>query len=205
MKLLKNQGSDRVIDELRASLITKGGMDAASSGFSLFAYGELRGILDRLSSLRLILPPSDSEALTGSGSDRAYRNRLSSHKLARDFEEWLLKTVKMKSAPGAFPQSTLVVKNTEGMPTQVISGNCPLTTDGLGITPGNQFSLVQSTETPDESKLLAAWFTHQWDSLPASTEGKEVNAGTTERFVCQARAVPDLRAHPPSLVRRPGR
>jgi hypothetical protein len=147
MKLLKNQGSDRVIDELRASLAPRGGLDAASPGFSLFAYGELRETLNRLTSFRLILPSSDPSALTGSDSDRAYRNQLSNQRIARDFEEWLRKSVEVKSAPGALPQATLVVKDAAGKPTQVISGNCPLTTDGLGITPGNQFSLVQATES----------------------------------------------------------
>lgn len=59
-----------------------------------------------------------------------------------------------------------------GTPSRVISGNCPLTTDGLGITPGNQFSLVQATETPEESQLLAAWFTQLWGALPATADGK---------------------------------
>lgn len=173
MKLLKNQGSDRVIDELRANLTPKGSLDAASSGFSLFAYGELKETLSRISSFRLVLPSCDPGTLSGSDSDRTYRNQLSSHKLARDFEQWLRKSVEVKSAPGALPQATLVIKDADGQPTQVISGNCPLTTAGLGITPGNQFSLVQATETPDESKLFAAWFTQLWDSLPTSPEGKD--------------------------------
>jgi hypothetical protein len=173
MKLLKNQGSDRVIDELRGCLTPKGGLDAASPGFSLFAYGELGETLNRLSSFRLILPSSDPGSLTGSDCDRAYRNQLSNPRLARDFEAWLRKSVEVKSVPGALPQATLVVKDATGKPTQVISGNCPLTTDGLGITPGNQFSLVQATETQEESQLFAAWFTHLWDALPSSADGKD--------------------------------
>ena len=92
-------------------------MDAASSAFSLFAFGELKEILKRLSSFRLVLPTCDAGGLTGSDSDRVYRNQLSSHKLARDFEEWLFKSVEMKTAPGALPQSILVVKNADGIPT----------------------------------------------------------------------------------------
>ena len=49
---------------------------------------------------------------------------------------------------------------------QVISGNCPITTDGLGITPANRFSLVQATETQEESRLFSGWFTQLWDALP---------------------------------------
>ena len=65
-----------------------------------------------------------------------------------------------------------MAKNADGTPAKVITGNCPLTTDGLGITPANQFSLVQATETPEESKLLAGWFTQMWNALPASADGK---------------------------------
>jgi hypothetical protein len=174
MKLLKNQGTDRVIDELRASLTAGGSLDAASPDLSLFAYGDLREVLRRLSGSRLIVPPpqGDAQPLLGSDADRGSRNQLSSHKLARDLAEWLRKSVEVKAVPGPLPQATLVVKNTDGTPAKVISGNCPLTTDGLGITPANQFSLVQVTETPEESQLLAGWFTHMWNALPASTDGK---------------------------------
>jgi SNF2 family DNA or RNA helicase len=173
MKLLKNQGADRVIDELRASLAKDGGLDAASPALSLFAFGELREVLRTLAGSRLILPQQqNAESFLGSEADRSYRNQLSSRKLARDLAEWIRDHVDVKTAPGPIPQATLVVKSADGSPSKVISGNCPLTTDGLGITPGNQFSLVQATETPEESKLLAAWFTQMWDALPASADAK---------------------------------
>jgi hypothetical protein len=47
MKLLKNQGSERVIDELRANLTVGGSLDVASPDLSLFAY------------LGLLPPPAD--------------------------------------------------------------------------------------------------------------------------------------------------
>ncbi len=174
MKLLKNQGSDRVIDELRTSLAKGGGLDAASPALSLFAFGELREVLRRLSGSRLIVPhpQADAQSLLGSDADRGSRNQLSTHKLACDLAEWLRKAVEVKTAPSPLPQATLVAKNANGTPAKVISGNCPLTTDGLGITPANQFSLVQATETPEESQLLAGWFTQMWNALPASSDGK---------------------------------
>ena len=175
MKLLKNQGLDRVIDELRANLVAGGSLDGATPGLSLFAYGELRDLLQRLSLCRLVVPSAQANAqsLLGSDIDRGYRNQLSAHKLARNFAEWLCKGVDVKAAPGPLPQATLVAKNAEGIPSQVISGNCPLTTDGLGITPPNQFSLVQATETPEESQLFAAWFEQLWNALPATADAKD--------------------------------
>jgi hypothetical protein len=135
MKLLKNQGTDRVIDELRTSLSAGGSLDAASHDLSLFAYGELREVLRRLSGSRLIVSPSQAEAqpLLGSDADRGARNQLSSHKLARDLADWLRKSVEVKAAPGPLPQATLVAKNADGTPVKVISGNCPLTKAGETI------------------------------------------------------------------------
>ena len=72
----------------------------------------------------------------------------------------------------AFAQATLIAGNGDGSPTRVITGNCPFTTEGLGITPGNQFSLIQSAESPEECVVLGAWFTGLWNSLPASPEPK---------------------------------
>jgi len=168
MKLLKNQGSDRVVDELRANLTAGGGLDVATPALSLFAYGELREALRRLSSCRLILPlvAANPQSLLGSDLDRAYRNQLSAHSLAGSLAEWLSKGVQVRAAPGSLPQATLVTKDADGAPLQVISGNCPITTDGLGITPANRFSLVQATETQEESRLFSGWFTQLWDALP---------------------------------------
>ena len=174
MKLLKNQGTDRVIDELRACLSPGGSIDAASPSLSLFAYKELRDVLDSLSSSRLLVPAAQADAqfLLGSDADRASRNQLSNHKYARELASWLRKAAEVKATPSSLPQATLIAKGHDGWPTKVISGNCPLTTDGLGVTPSNQFSLVQATETPDEVERLAAWFVDMWNQLPTSADAK---------------------------------
>lgn len=174
MKLLKNQGAERVIDELRSSFSEGGGFDVATPTLSVFAYGELREALRKLATGRLLLPVGDKAplALLGSDADRSYRNQFKTRKLAQDLRDWLNKSVEVKGASAPIPQSTLVVNDAEGKPVKVIAGNCPLSTDGLGITPANQFSLVQATESPEESQLLAAWFTQMWGALPASADGK---------------------------------
>jgi plasmid replication initiation protein len=106
MKLLKNQGSER------ASLTAGGSLDVASPDLSLFAYGELREALRRLSFCRLILPfaQTNAQSLLGSDLDRGYRNQLSAHQLARHFAAWLRQAVEVKAAPGPLPQATLVAK-----------------------------------------------------------------------------------------------
>lgn len=39
----------------------------------------------------------------------------------------------MKTAPAGLPPATLIAGNADGSPTRVITGNCPFTTEGLGI------------------------------------------------------------------------
>lgn len=81
MRLIKNTGNDRVIDQLKANLTRSGTIDAASSAFSLFAFAELRDVLLKLAKSRLVLPVTD-EALLGGDADRRLRNQLQTRWLA---------------------------------------------------------------------------------------------------------------------------
>ncbi len=176
MKLIKNTGNDRVIDHLRSALKPGGALDAASSGLSLFGFAELRDALLRLERCRLVLPAvvqTLPAALLGTDADRRLRNQLQSRWIAAQCLRWLEQNVEVKEAPALLPQSLLAATPAPGTRTQVIAGNCPLTTEGLGLSPGNQLSLIQASESEDESKLLLNWFNSLWDSLPASSATKE--------------------------------
>ena len=61
MRLVRNTGTDRVIDELRRSLVAPSYLDLASSEFSLFAYAELRDLLDKLDVCRIVLPNAERD------------------------------------------------------------------------------------------------------------------------------------------------
>jgi hypothetical protein len=174
MKLVKNTGTDRVIDELRRSLVAPSCLDFASSEFSLFAYAELRDLLDKLDACRIVLPNAESEelGLTGSNADRAFRNRLQLRWLARECGTWIRRKAELRIAPGRLPQSILIGGVPESEKQRVITGNCAFTTEGLGITPGNQFGLIQCSEKPEESAVLGSWFTSLWNALPASDQQK---------------------------------
>jgi len=174
MKLVKNTGTDRVIDELRRSLLPPSSLDLASSEFSLFAYAELRELLDKLDTCRIVLPNAGGEelGLTGSNADRAFRNRLQLRWLARECGTWIRRKAELRIAPGRLPQSILIGGVPESEKQRVITGNCAFTTEGLGITPGNQFGLIQCSEKPEESAVLGSWFTSLWSALPASDQQK---------------------------------
>jgi Superfamily II DNA/RNA helicases, SNF2 family len=193
MKLIKNAGSDRVIDELRQALVPPATLDVATPAFSLFAFSELREALAKLDNCRVVLPvPGGIDlGLTGTDADRASRNRLQVSWLARECARWVKATVDLRVAPSLLPQAILVAGSPDSDRQRVITGNCSFTTDGLGLTPGNQFGLIQCSEKAEESALLGSWFTNLWNTLPASEQHKTA-------FVARLDELADRK--PPSLI-----
>jgi len=185
MKLIRNTGSERVIDELRKCLAGQSALDVASPAFSLFAFGEVRELLSKLDKCRLVLPASEAGdlGLLGSASDRSFRNRLQTRSLAKQCAEWIEKKAEIKRVPGIIPQATLITGGSDPALNRVVTGNCSFTTEGLGITPGNQFGLIQLSESAEECSLLGSWFTNLWDSLPASPEAKNAFLTTLRELV----------------------
>ncbi len=130
--------------------------------------------------------------LLGAESDRGFRNQLRTRWLASLCAGWIKQKADLRGAPARLPQSALVVTGqADAAPRRAITGNCPFTTDGLGLTPGNQFSLIQSSEHPDESAILGSWFTHLWNTLPSSGD---------EKASFLARLQELIEHQPPSLV-----
>jgi hypothetical protein len=185
MKLIKNSGNDRVVDALREVLGTESSLDVASPAFPLFAFAEVRSLLEKVVHCRLVLPTTQGTDLNllGSEADRPFRNRLQVRWLARQCAEWINKKADVRGAPAFLPQSTLITGNKDSGPRRVITGNCPFTTAGLGITPGNQFSLIQCSETSEEWTLLNSWFAALWDSLPSSPHAHSVLTGRLQDLI----------------------
>ncbi|WP_367885527.1 helicase-related protein [Pseudogemmatithrix spongiicola] len=173
MRLVANAGSDRVIDIFSSALQPGRRLDLVTSSLSLFAFAELRAPLSRLGHSRLVLPRSGSDLLLlGSEQDRAARNRLQQRWLARSLAEWLRTTVEVRRARGAVPQGTAVVRDASGAPLNVVLGSLSLSTDGLGLAPGNSLSLIQASESVGEAAALSGWFDVQWKSLLADESAK---------------------------------
>lgn len=174
MRLIKNSGTDRVIDELRRCIAVGATLDVATPAFSLFAFRELHDLLSKIACSRLVLPAphAGNLALLGTDTDRSSRNRLQTRWLAKQCVAWLEAHADVKSAPGMIPQSTLSIGDAASGPTRVITGTCSFTTEGLGITPSSGLSLVQVAESADECAILSGWFTALWKSLPDAAESK---------------------------------
>jgi hypothetical protein len=169
MKLLKNRGNERVLDLLNAVLVPGCALDVASPELSLFAFAELREALSKVVRCRLVLPCPDKYdlGLNGADADRNARNKLTTRWLARSCSQWLNRHVEVREAPAALPQTTILVLHPDGGQIDAVSGMCPLTTVGLGLTPGNQFALIQASDTREEAAMWGMWFGQLWEGSAA--------------------------------------
>jgi len=171
MKLIRNTGTDRVIDLIKPHLGPGNQLDLITPTFSLFAFEQLRSSLFDLGRTQLVLPSDGgSLELLGSDGDRAARNRLQARWLANQCSKWLTEKVDIRRALGPVPQGAVVTRSSDGNPKQVILGSLAFSTAGLGIAPGNPLSLIQASESGEEAVQLAQWFDIQWASLEGSSK-----------------------------------
>ena len=181
MRLVRNSGNDRVVDTLELQLGARCSIDAVTPALSIFACGELLARLRRAPLGRLVLPATlDGHALLGSDGDRAARNRLQSRWLAARLHAWVAESVAVRRATGGVPQGALLFRDEAHGPVQALLGAVALTSDGLGLVPGNPLSLIQASETPEEARMLANWFDAQWVSMADGRGPKEQLLGLLE-------------------------
>jgi SNF2 family DNA or RNA helicase len=173
MKILRNAGSDRVIDFVRPGFAPGRQLDMVTPTLSLFAFGELQPDLAKLSTARIVLPAVGADlGFLGSDADRPARNRLQARWLAARLAAWFQGKAELRRAGGSVPQGAMVLREADGAPNQVVLGSFAFSTDGLGLTPGNPLSLVQASETAEESQVLSQWFDMQWSALRTDPNAK---------------------------------
>ena len=181
MRLVRNSGNDRVVDTLELQLGARCSIDAVTPALSIFACGELLARLRRVPLGRLVLPATlDGHTLLGSDGDRAARNRLQSRWLAARLHRWVAESVAVRRATGGVPQGALLFRDEAHGPVQALLGAVALTSDGLGLAPGNPLSLIQASETPEEACMLANWFDAQWAGMADGRGPKEQLLGLLE-------------------------
>jgi SNF2 family DNA or RNA helicase len=166
MRILRNAGNDRVIDQLRDWLASGAAtVDLMSPDFSLHAFAEMREMMGKAGSIRLLLGKDamGGGSFFGGPSDIAYRNKLQGRWLAKSAHDWIKKSAEVRHTVTAPPQSMIAMKGDTEQ--RALLGTCAFTTEGLGITPGSQLGLVQASDTDEEAAAFAAWFQATWDSL----------------------------------------
>jgi hypothetical protein len=107
----------------------------------------------------------DATELLGVDADRRLRNGLGTPRLAQEFADWLKTSVHVRHSGRGVPQAAAVVRQSPESPTHALLGAFGLTTDGLGLAPGNPLNLVQCSDTVDEAEAIAQWFDQQWAAL----------------------------------------
>jgi hypothetical protein len=173
MRLVRNTGNDRVIDLVRPLLGTGKEVGIVSAALSTFAFAELLSGLQAIDRCQLVLPPEGSDLqLLGSDADRPARNRLQARWLAGKLAHWLTNKVELRRATSAVPQGAMVIRAGSERPVQALLGSLAFSSDGLGVTPGNPLSLIQASESPEEAKLIDAWFQSQWNGLAEDPQAK---------------------------------
>ncbi len=101
MRLVKNLGTDRVIDLMLPLLKPGNELRCITPSFSLFAFAELKQALFALSRVQLVLPPEDTDVnLLGNQNDRSSRNQLQTRWLAKQCAQWIHDKVDVRQAPG---------------------------------------------------------------------------------------------------------
>jgi len=173
MRLLRNSGTDRGLDRLREWLTQGAHVDLVSPSFSLFAFAELKDVLNRVDQCRLLLgePDKIAPALFGGDADIVFRGRLQGRWLARLATDWIRTRTEIRHALRSPPQSLVFVES-KTAPRQAMLGTCSFTTEGLGITPGGRLGLVQVTDSEAEVADFAEWFRANWEDVKADGSAK---------------------------------
>ena len=124
-------------------------------------------------SCRIVLPATlDAAALLGSAADRGARNRLQARWLAMRIAAWLDAKTEVRLAEGPVPQGLMVVLDGAGDAVHALLGSLALTTDGMGMAPGNPLNLIQASESLEDALSVGQWFEAQWEALGPRPEAK---------------------------------
>src|SRR5437879_6349789 len=130
MKIIRNSGSERVVDLVRPGLQGGAQLDLVTRSLSLFAFAAVIEEAFTLTKARIVLPPAESDLATlGSASDRAARNRLQNRWLARRFIRWVQEKADVRRALAPIPQGAFVLRDGNEHPFQVLLGSLAFSTD----------------------------------------------------------------------------
>ncbi|MBI4603546.1 MAG: hypothetical protein HY721_16465 [Planctomycetes bacterium] len=173
MRLVRNTGNDRVVDLIQPAVRAGRQLDVVTRFLSLFAFAEVIPQAAAVRRCRFVIPPESADLLLlGSSADRPVRNRLQARWFARELGKWLQDKVDVRRPASAVPQGAFVVRDGADQALAAVVGSLAFSTEGLGLTPGNQMALIQASETPEEARLLSQWFDAQWSALSADPSAK---------------------------------
>ena len=161
--------------------ISKGSRLSVITGlFSIYGYQLLKKELSRVSSFRLILSNTigDSEEssfqarnLTGSKTERRFRNSLNISKIARECADWLRNRAQVRTVKTPVPQNLYHVSGNDTNPI-AIHGSSSFTPSGLGFAPSLGYEMNTLFSTTEETNNLLSWFDSIWGDEEAVIDVK---------------------------------
>lgn len=181
--LLDNKGQGKVGDAIAEGIQANARLSILSGLFSVYGYSALRKQLSRAGLLRLLIPSNDvpvtsgSEqpfrvvGLTGSESDRRFRNSLNLAEIARECAQWLQQKAEIRTVSLPVPQNLFHIENPDGSAIAV-HGSSQFTSAGLGIVPADGYEMNTCFTTPAETESLLKWFDSIWSNPDAARDVK---------------------------------
>ncbi len=172
--LIDNKANGRVGDELAKSIDKKATLSVLSGLFSIYCFSELKDALNKVDSLRLLLPnvPPKNIGIIGGPNDKRFRNQLNMASVARECASWAKRKAGVRSLKAPIGHNFFHVQNEDGN-SIAIHGSSPFTTDGLGFNPCSGYAINTLVTSKDETQSLLEWFNSIWNDPDAIADVKE--------------------------------
>ncbi|MCX6645114.1 MAG: SNF2-related protein, partial [bacterium] len=183
--LLDNKTQGNVGDTLVSSIQKNARLSILSGLFSIYGYAALKQQLDRVGSLRLLIPSFNDPAvrerestftasdLSGDDADRRFRNSLNITRIARECAEWVDKKTEIKAIPPPVNLNLFHIDNPDGS-SVAIHGSSSFTSIGLGVVPSPGYEMNTCFTTPTETGSLLKWFDTIWSNQELARDVKSL-------------------------------
>ena len=168
-EIIYNERKENIFFELKKNISEGSTISVVSEFFSLYAYGELKKELSKVSEFKLLVSThGDKESflrnLPGNHLDRCLRNRLDVARIARDCSEWLKQKCEVRELPPSIHQNLIHLSHANSDNNMAILGSLSFTTDGLGIVPSESGHIDTCFRSFGEEDSLIKWFDGLWSS-----------------------------------------
>jgi len=172
---------NKVIDELRTSIVPNSKLSIISAYFTIYAYQSLKKELSRVDSCRFIFTePSYTQnqvketreyfiqrnPLSGNAFELKLRNEMRQSAIARECAAWVQAKGQFKSLRGTNPAQPRLI-HVSGEEPIVINGSVDFTTDGLGVVPSSRIDYNTCMYGTENTSAFLQMFNELWNDTTA--------------------------------------
>ena len=172
---------NRVIDELKVSLIPHSKLSVISAYFTIYAYQALKKELSQVDACRFILTEPfyaksqeketreyiiQRNPLSGNAFELKLRNEMKQAAIARECAAWVQAKGQFKSLRRANPAQPRLV-HVSGQESIAINGSVDFTADGLGVVPSNRIDYNTCMYGTENTNIFLQMFDELWNDTTA--------------------------------------